>query len=252
MEAGSKRRWFQFHLSTVLLLTFTVGILMWKNNESIRALRPGTTSPFVTTNGLSHRLSIQNNAVTINSPAEFKLELRNDSDASFAVFSERMGWDEMEISSDSGVDIPYVTTALNNWKRPTVSDYTVLQPGKSVEQHFSIPIELHNGSYKLKDDDKQFILGLGKFLARAKRSIRAKFNTLHDPNGNWVPAKDLLGAPVWRGEILTSPVAFEIFEPWSPKKVVTEISVTLFILGLVAFGSEWFIRSRRKQPLAVS
>jgi hypothetical protein len=248
MEAGSKRRWFQFHLSTVLLLTSTVGILMWKNYESIRALRPGTTSPFVTTNGLSHRLSIQNNAVTINSPAEFKLELRNDSNAPFAIFTERMGWDEMEICSDSGVYIPYVTTALNSWKKPTVTDYTVLQPGKSIEQHFSIPIEIYKQVYMV-DGDKRFTLDLGKFLARAKCSMNARFNTMRDQNGNLVQTKDLLGAPVWNGEIRTDPVAFEIFRPWSSKEVAAETVFAVFVLGLVASISEWIICARRKHSL---
>jgi hypothetical protein len=238
MEAPRTRRWIQFHLSTVFLLTVTAGILMWKNADAIKRLQPGVNSYPVTKDGLTLQLSIQSRAITIDSPAILKLELRNDSDSPFAVFSERMGWEEIEISPANETDIVEKIGVISCWIFPTLKDYMVLQPGQTIEHSLSLSVSGRNGIYNSEAYD-YISTNSGKLLVRVNYSSYGFKEYLKR-----IKAEERLGAPIWSGDVSSAPVAIELFEPWSRQKVKNEIALSLFLLGLVAFCSEWTARRR--------
>ena len=211
---------------------------MWKNADAIKRLQPGVTSYPVTKDGLTLQLSIQSRAITIDSPAVLKLELRNDSDSPFAVFSERMGWEEIEICPANETDIVSKTVSISCWIQPTLEDYMVLQPGQTIEHSLSLSVSGWSGIY---NSDAYYIsTSSGKLLVRVNYSGHGGFKEYLKR----IKAEERLGAPIWSGDFSSAPVEIELFEPWSRQKVKNEIALSFILLGLVAFCSEWTVRRR--------
>jgi len=240
-----KRRWFRLHLSTAVLLSLTAGALMWKNISAEPSPQPGSTSEWVSSDGLGIRLSIKNAVVTAKSPAEFTIELRNDSQEPLVVFAERNLWEHVTIETLAGERVQNETTKIICPAIPSLDWFVLLKPKDTIEHSMNLPLELSAQLPVLREYAFDHVVGKGAYQARASYHM-PDLDQARDKNLAWVETGKALGGRLWKGSITSAAIPIVVHPPWSRNQIITHVSIALAILVLVAISSEWLIRRRNE------
>jgi len=246
-DAPKKRPWFQYHLSTAVILMFVASALLWKDVHRELPGRGGETSAWTTVNGLAIRLSVSEQVVTERSPADFTIELRNDSGAPLAVFTSPNLWEHILLYTAGDARIDTRTTILADPAPPSVDWFTVLKPGESLRHSNTLPLAVRGGQVVLSEPCFDYPVGSGRHLARGSYFVSA-FGQLRNAQGAWANADQALGARLWQGGIVSEPVTVFLVSPWTWREIAWDVAEAVVILGLFAFALEWLIRRQERRP----
>ena len=245
MDGQVRRRIWQLHLSTAVLMMLAAGVAMWFAWGRFIAPFMPTQSAWVESEGLAARILVENSIVNPGSDKLFRLELKNTSGKAYRVAKEAKAWEDITIRPMEGTHYGTIGAFCFYPKEPRFSDYAVLQPGEALQHELRVEVskqaELTTGNYVYE------ILG-HDILARAEFS-NGSYKPIARLYENDSPDQNKEAIPVWPGSITTAPIPLTIDLPWSPSRIATVIAYVIGALVLTAVVFEFFIRriEARKQ-----
>jgi hypothetical protein len=241
----ARRPFWQFYLSTVVLLVLTAGTMMYVH------LAPPTvsseiSSTWTTTNGLSMRISLDPSVISINEQRAVIAEFRNDSNANIVIEKENGLGASIQLFSSSSRAVENDLQMIHGIppEPPTLEKYVVLHPGQSVQRHVYISLQERNGQTNLVQFCNQYQVTTGTYWFRCQCHEYDPERLWSAKESKWVAAADVLDGKLWPGEITSEPLAISILAPRTWRSIAIAVAETIAALAVAGFISELLIRRK--------
>lgn len=249
MSERLERRWFQFHLSTAMLVALVAGILMW-SRVPFRNTRGGLVqSNWIQTNGLAARLSTSDSVLSVSGSMNLRLELKNNSDKSMTIKKSTGLGDDMDFFNSNGDKIRMEPDLFISGPPlpPRPADFVILQPGESTGHEITIRIEDRPGQNGLiLHYDWNYFAPAGEIAMQATYHGYDCPTFWDDKQSKWIANDQVSGAPIWIGKAATDRIRMFIAPVWTARRILTNCAFGAAILIPLAFGCEWWIRRKER------
>ena len=243
-----RRRFWQIHLSTAVLIVLTASVMSWLTFG--RFLAPGVaqTSDWSEADGMAIRISVQDSKITVKSPAIINIEFRNSSSSPIAVNKDGFATAFVRIFSIEGKPIECRPSMGSNFFCWRTSDFQVLRPGESVEDEYKLtlaPATFIDGNLHLWSGSGVFDIESSDILVSAEKFYPQDTLIINniDPN---IERQAELGCRIWTSTAISPKMPMTIVQPWSLRQVLSAILCVLGAVATTAFLSETIIHRRRE------
>jgi hypothetical protein len=232
-EPPQKRRFWQIHLSTAIVMILAAGLVLWFTVG--RSLGP-RQSDWVEHAGLAARISIDDATITPESPAVLTLDLKNTSAMPFRVLTRASTWgEEVIILPEKKDESHQFRINASRGKGPRFADFEVLNPASTLQHTFKLSADKEGWVKSSRNSIKyhgQDLVVTVEFL-----------NGEHEPTDKPEPQQNG-GAeiPFWHGDLTTAPIPIAIGVGWSINRIALVIAYLVGALVLTAIVSEIIIR----------
>jgi len=232
------RRFWQIHLITLLLATAAFGIVLliqfWPRGGSV-------CSDWLTVNGLSSRITVQQTYIQYLSKQVVTCELRNDRDGPLAVPEPGNVYCDIVLNAADGRSVvleSYVTVTPGI---PTADWFRVLSPGEMLR--YAYPVEmLQRGDWvSFRTPRAEYALN-----PAAEIEIRHRYEWNGQQLNASIPTSNSFDPSiVWVGKCTSHGVQLR-FDVWTPARVLRIICQLLLAVPMTILACECLIRRRSK------